>query len=156
MRRCAFLTVPAIAALAACSTPGGPPPSLQPRAAEGIDPRLPVVKPINDRPVDPALAGRLAALISQARSGDDAFGPAAAQAERLAAAAGPPQSDSWISAQQALSAAVAARTPTSGALSDIDALGADKLQRQGGLAPNDLAAIDDAGRIVGAIDERQA
>ena len=66
-------------------------------------------------------------------------------AQRLAAAAGPPQSESWIAAQLALSAAIEARAPTATALGDIDALGADKLQAQGGLAPADLGAIQSGG-----------
>src|SRR3954447_22560339 len=69
--------------LCACSSPGGPYPSLQPRAAEAIDPRVPVVKPMNNRPPTPALAARLAALVEQARSGDAAFNRAASHAERL-------------------------------------------------------------------------
>jgi hypothetical protein len=143
-------------ALDACTQPGGPYPSLQPRAAEAIDPRVPVVRPLNDRPVDPALAARLALLLSEARSGDAAFESAVALAERLAASAGAPQSESWVAAQQALSAAVAARAPTARALGDIDSLGAGKLEVQGGLAPSDLAAIGEAGAEVGAIDTRQA
>jgi hypothetical protein len=142
--------------LSGCASPGGPPPSLAPRAAEAIDPRAPVVRPINDRPVDAALARRLAELVSQARSGDSAFRGQAETAQRLAAAAGPPQSESWIAAQQALSAAIDARAPTTTALGDIDALGADKLQAQAGLAPADLAAIRSAGDEVGVLDQRQA
>jgi hypothetical protein len=142
--------------LSACSYPGGAPPSLAPRAAEAIVPRAPVVRPMNDRPVDPALAGRLAALVAQARNGDAAFQPAAAEANRLSASAGAPQTESWISAQQALTAAIAARGPTVAAIGDIDALGANKLQIQGGLAPSDLAAIQSAGAEVGAIDDREA
>ena len=42
------------------------------------------------------------------------------------------------------------------ALSDIDELGATTLQKQGGLAPNDLAAINRAAAEVTAIDRRQA
>src|SRR5215218_5842629 len=45
--------------LSACASTGGPYPSLQPRAAEAIDPRVPVERPINDRPTTPALAARL-------------------------------------------------------------------------------------------------
>ena len=153
MRRTLLLS---LCALSACSSPGGPYPSLQPRAAEAIDPRLEPVRPINDRPVTPALAAKLAALVEQARGGEAAFEPAAASAERLAAAAGAPQSESWIAAQSALSAAIAARTPTAVALSDIDALGATALQTQGGIAPNDLAAIKSAAAEVGALDRRQA
>jgi hypothetical protein len=142
--------------LGACSSPGGPYPSLQPRAADAIDPRLQPVRPMNDRPVKPALAGRLAALVEQARGGEAAFAPAAAEAERLASAAGAPQSESWMAAQEALSAAIAAGRPTALALADIDALGANALQTQSGIAPNDLKAIQSAADEVAAIDQRQA
>ena len=141
--------------LAGCSSAGGPYPSLQPRAAEAIDPRLQPVSPINDRPVAPALAAQLGALVDQARSGDSSFAAAIAQAERLAAGAGAPQSESWISAQEALSAAIAARKPTALAEADIDALAARALQTQGGIAPNDLKAIQDAAAQVAAISRGQ-
>jgi hypothetical protein len=153
MRRALTITM---LGLGACAPAGGPYPSLQPRAAEAIDPRLQPVRPINDRPVTPALARRLAALVEQARAGEAAFAPAAQTAERLASTAGARQSESWIVAQQALSAAVAARSPTATALSDIDALGATALQTQGGIAPNDLAAIREAAAEVAAMDSRQA
>lgn len=143
-------------ALAGCASEGGPFPSLQPRAAEKIDPRAPVGAPVNARPVTPALASRLAALVAQARSGDDAFEPAAVRAETLAAAAGARQSDSWIAAQEALSAAIAARAPTTRAMGDIDGLGASMLARQGGIAPSDLAALQQASGAIWRIDQRQA
>lgn len=150
------LTVLMSAALGACAPAGGPFPSLQPRAAEEIDPRVPVTRPMNDRPVTAALAARLGELVAQARSGDAAFAALADQAEKLAAAAGAPQSEGWVAAQQALSAAVDARGPTVRALADIDAIGASMLQAQQGLAPADLAAIQSAGAEAGAIDQRQA
>ena len=146
----------AVLALSSCSTPGGPYPSLQPRAGEAVDPRVPAARPMNDRPVTPALASRLAELIAEAHQGDAAFEPAADQAQKLANAAGPAHSESWIAAQEALTAAIAARGPTSNALADIDTLGATALQSQGGLAPNDLAAVKRAGAEAGAIDQRQA
>jgi hypothetical protein len=153
MRRTALLF---ILALTACSAPGGPYPSLQPRAAEAIDPRVPLVRPINDRPVTAGLAARLAALIDQAQSGDAAFDGAASVAERLAGGAGPPRSESWIAAQEALTAAIAARRPTATAMGDIDEIGATALQNQAGIAPNDFAAIKGAAAKVGAIDSSQA
>ena len=153
MRRSALLP---IIALSACSAPGGPYPSLQPRAAEVIDPRVPVIRPVNDRPATPALVERLSGLVGAARSGDSAFDGAASQAERLAAAAGAPQSEGWIAAEEALTAAIAARKPAAQALGDIDALAASALQTQGGIAPNDLAAIQRAQAEVGALDARQA
>jgi len=142
--------------LSACSTPGGPYPSLHPRAAEAIDPRVPVDRPLNDRPISSTLGARLAALVEQARSGDAAFEGAATTAERLAASAGSPQSEGWVAAQEALTAAIAARKPTTEALGDIDEVGATALQTQGGIAPNDLDAIKNAAAIVGSLDERQA
>ena len=141
--------------LASCAS-GNAPPSLLPRAAEAIDPRVPIVRPMNDRPVDPALAGRLAELVSQARSSDAAFEPAAAEAQRLAETAGAAQSESWIAAEQALTRATASRDPTVHAIGDIDALGGTRLQANGGLTPNDLEAIKSAGAEVAAIDDRQA
>ena len=145
-----------ILGLAACAPTGGAPPSLLPRAAESIDPRLPVAGAVNDRPVTPALASRLAELVAQARGGEAGFGPLADRAEQLAASAGEAQSESWVAAQQALSAAVSAREPVTRALGDIDALGANRLEAQGGLSPADLAAIRGAAAEVAAIDQRQA
>ena len=156
MRAPALLPLISLGLACGCAPQNWTPPSLAPRAAEAIDPRVPVVRPMNDRPVNAALASRLAELVSQAHSGDSAFRSQAETAQRLAEAAGPKQSESWIAAQQALSAAIEARAPTATALGDIDSLGADKLQAQGGLAPADLAAIRSAGEEVGALDQRQA
>ena len=153
MRRA--LLVPMIM-LGACASTGGPYPSLQPRAAEQLDPRLPLVRPMNDRPVTPALAARLGALDADAREASGTFEAAVSAAERLAASAGAPQSEGWTVAQEALSAAVAARRPVSEALAEIDTIGADALQSQRGLAPNDLAAIQDALAAVGELDRDQA
>ena len=154
MRTRAFLILTIV--MAGCAQVGGPYPSLQPSAAEAIDPRVPVERPINDRPVTPAIAVRLAELIALARAGDSAFVPLASVADRVAATAGAASSESWIVAQEALSAAVAARAPTVRALGDIDAIAATRLADQGGLAPNDLSAIQAAASEVGAIERRQA
>ena len=143
-------------AIAACAAPQGPYPSLQPRPAETIDPRLPVVRAVNDRPASADLVARLQSLVAQARAGDGTFEAAAETARRLAASAGARQSESWIAAQQALSAAIAAREPTARAMAEIDAIGAERLQAQGGIAPNELKAIEAASEEVAAIDRRQA
>jgi hypothetical protein len=140
---------------AACSAAGGPFPSLQPRAAEAIDPRVPVDRPMNPRPVDPALAATLERLIGEARAGDSDFASLIGSAERLAAGAGAPRSEGWIAAQEALTAAIAARRATATALADIDALGGDRLKAQGGMAPADAAAVQSAAAQVGALDSRQ-
>jgi ribonuclease D len=142
--------------LGACASPAGTRPSLAPRSAESIDPRVPVVSTAVQRPVDPALARRLGDLVGRARQSEAAFTAAAAEARRLAAAAGPPQSESWIAAQQAVSVAVAARAPVTRALGDVDAIAAEALARLGGMAPADLAAVEAAAAEVGAIDRREA
>ena len=111
---------------------------------------------MNDRPVGAALAARLSELVAEARSGSAAFETAMDDAERLAASAGGPQSEGWIAAQEALSAAIAAAGPTRVALGDIDGIGARALQTQGGISPNDLAAIKAAQNEVGGLDERQS
>ena len=156
MRTIGCVLLSATVALGACSTPGGPYPSLQPRVGELVDPRVPVDRPMNDRPVTPALASRLNDLVAQARSGEAAFAAAADAAERAAARAGAPQSEGWIAAQEAVSGAIAAAGQTRVALADIDEISATALQTQGGIAPNDLAAIKNASAEVGAIDQRQA
>ena len=150
------LAIAAISILAGCTAATGPGPSLAPRSAEAIDPRVPVVSTAVTRPVDAALAARLDELVRAAQQGDSAFNAAASEARRLAAAAGAAQSESWIVAQQAVSAAVAARAPTARALGDIDALAAGALARQNGIAPADLTAIEAAAAEVSAIDRRQA
>ncbi len=156
MRTAAVLMIFAAVGAGGCVRMVGASPNLAPRSAEAIDPRVPVPGIVNDRPVSPALASRLSALIAQARAGDRAFQPAAARARQLAGAAGRSQTESWVVAQEALSAAVGARAQTARALGDIDALGANALETEGGLAPADLAAIQSAAAEVGAIDRRQA
>ena len=141
--------------LAACSAPPLATPSLAPRTAESIDPRLPVGGPVPAGPAEAGLTARLAELVGQARSGDAAFAAAAGEAEQLAASAGERESESWTVAQQAVSVAVAARGPTSRALGDIDAIAASRLDQAGGILPGDLAAIDAAAAEVAAIDRRQ-
>lgn len=149
-------TIALLAGLSGCAAPGSPYPSLQPRAAERIDPRIPVEAAVNGRPASAELVARLDSLVAQARSGHAAFAEAADTARRLADAAGTRQSESWIAAQQALSVAVAARAPVGTALADVDALGSDKLQAQRGLSPSDFKAIQDASAAIGAIDAREA
>ena len=141
---------------AACTGPTGDLPSLQTRAAESMDPRLPVERPINDRPADPALIARLGSLVAQARAGEPQFEAAINTARRAADGAGAPQTEGWIVAQEALSGAVEARGAVALALAAIDSLGANLLARQGGLAPSDKQAIEEAAALVEAIDRRQA
>jgi hypothetical protein len=151
-----LLPLASLLTVAACTAPAVNAPSLAPRAAEAIDPRLPIPEAAPSGPASPALVARLDTLVGQARQGDAAFQAAAGEAERLAAAAGDPQSESWVVAQQALSAAVAAREAVTQALGDIDGLGSTELASKGSVSPADQAALAAAAATVGAIDRRQA
>jgi hypothetical protein len=155
MRRHAPLI--AVLLLSACSTAGtGPPPSLAPRAAEAIDPRVPIPDAVPSGPVDAALAGKLNALVGQARSGVSMFETKRAEAERLASGAGPMASESWIAAQQALSLLVEQYGVTTKAAADIDALAASRLDSLHWIRPADQQAIAAAAAQVGAINDAQA
>lgn len=145
-----------VIAAGACTAPAVKAPSLAPRVAESIDPRLRIGNAAPVRPPRAALVSRLSALVAQARAGEPAFQAAAAEAERLAAAAGDQQSESWVLAQQALSVVVAAREPVTRALGDIDAIGSVELATRGALAPADQAALAEAAATVSEIDRRQA
>ena len=153
MRLCAL---PLIAALAGCAAPPLQPPSLAPRSAEDIDPRVPVLEPQLSQSVDPGLSAQLATLVARAEAGDAQFRAASGGAQRAAASAGARESESWIAAQQALSALIAARAPVTRALGDIDALAAGRVQRLGGIAAADMRAIQAAAARVAEIDSRQA
>ena len=153
MRRPIFL---ATLALSACTSPGGPYPSLQPRPAEAIDPRVPVEVPPPDMTPSAGLTQQLDTIAAQAASGDSAFQPLAQHAAELAKSAGPNESESWVVAQQALSAAIAARAPVAKALADVDALGAERIHAKGGISAGDMMAIDTAAARVAGIDSREA
>ena len=156
MRRRLSLVILPLALLTACATQRAAEPSLAPRAAQAIDPRVPLPSGPEPGSVQPSLQAQLNALIADARAGDSAFAGAAGEAERLAAAAAGPGSESWIAAQQALSAVVAARAQTTRAVGDIDQIVAASLATRGGIRPADLDAVQAAAREASAIDNRQA
>ena len=130
-------------------------PSLARRAAESIDPRVPVIA-VASGPVDAALVARLGKLVAEGREGARSFDAQLGQTEALAKAAGPAQSESWIVAQEALSALEGARAKTTAALADIDAIAAGRIKSGAGLGPADLAAIDAASSELRAIADRQS
>lgn len=150
---CPLLILPLAAA---CSITSSPEPSLAPRAAEAIDPRIPIPDESATGPVDPALAGRLSALVGEVRAGVAAFEEREAAATRLAADAGPVSSEGWIAAEQALSRLVEQHGVTTRAAADIDALASSRLDRQHWIAPADRQAIEAAAAEVASISAGQA
>ena len=157
MRTRLSLVIVTLGLASGCATPpAANTPSLAPRAAEAIDPRVPIPNELVVGPADASLSTRLAALVDQAQAGDTAFRGVIDNAERLAASAGAQSSESWIAAQQALSAAQSARAPTTRALGDIDELASTALETKGGIPAGNLAAIQKAAATVSEIDRGQA
>jgi hypothetical protein len=151
-----LLLLAALPLAAACAMTTSTEPSLAPRAAEAIDPRLPVPGDVSAGTVDPALAGRLSALVAEVNSSVPAFEAREAEASRLAAGAGPEASESWIVAEQALSRLVEQYGVTTRAAADIDALASSRLDGQRWIAPADREAISAAAAEVASIGARQA
>lgn len=151
------LSVSLLLTLAACSYPGaGPEPSLAPRGAEAIDPRVPIPSEVPSGPADSNLVRQLEELVAAAREGVPEFEAREAEASRLAADAGPESSESWVAAQQALSRLVEQYGVTTRAAADIDALASTRLESRRWIAPADQAAIAAAAAAVAAISQAQA
>lgn len=142
--------------LAAACAPFGKEPSLSPRPAEAIDPRLPVVDRSGELPADPRLAAEISALRDRAIVAAAAVEPALQNATLAVAAAGARESESWVAAQQLVSAAIAARAPFARALGDFDVLLAERIRGGRRLVPQDLAMVQRVAEQLGAIDRRQA
>lgn len=138
-----------------CASGGKEPPSLAPRAAEKIDPRLPIVDRSGELPADPALAAALADARRTAAEAARQVDPAIASARSAAAGAGAKGSESWITAQQLLSVAVAARAPFTKALGDFDRLISERIQRGSRLVPRDLEIARSVAADLAALDQRQ-
>lgn len=152
-----FVLILAPGLLAACSVPHtGPEPSLAPRPAEAIDPRVPIPSDVPAGDADPALSARLSELVGLVRGGVPLFEARLEEANRLAAGAGSEASESWVAAQSALSRLVEQYGVTTRAAADIDALAADRLEKQKWIAPADQAAIAATQSEAASISNRQS
>lgn len=154
MRRCLVTGMFFVLAAACAPLPEGP--SLSPRAAEKIDPRLPVADRSDALPGDPQFASALAALRGRALAAAADVEPALRAAESAVQVAGAPGSESWIAAQQLVSAAVAQRAPFTRALGDLDTLVAERIRTGARLVPSDLQLAEAVGQELAAVDRRQA
>ena len=122
-------------------------PSLLPRPAETADIDTPAATPAPPTPADTTQSALIAKLLDQARLGDAVF-------EKMLPAAtvnAPPQSEAWITAQNARSAVEVARGPTLDALSALDAAIGDAIDKG-----QDTAALAVARSEVQAIYDRQS
>ena len=122
-------------------------PSLAPRPAETADIDTPAPAPTPPQPADAAQAALIAKLVDMAKQGDTAF----QKVLPATITSGPPQSEAWIAAQSARSAAESARGPTLDALSGLDTAIGEAIDK--GL---DTAALAAARTEVQAIYDKQA
>lgn len=137
--------------LAACAAPAGDPPSLAKRPAEIIDPRLPVGG-TPDYSKTAAMTAKIAAIEDDAAIGIAAFEALREPTSARIAGAGPTNSESWVSAVEALSRLEAARRPLVMALADLDALVTDREW----VNPADRDAVQAAVARLAPIDAEQA
>jgi hypothetical protein len=116
------MTVPLAAlALGAC-TASSTGPSLAPRAVETRGLEEPVAPTVAAQPADAALRGKIDAALADVRNGQTAFAALLPRAQAAADGAGAAGSESWLSAQQLVSALEGARGPSPAGLATIDEL----------------------------------
>lgn len=152
VRFCFYVPLLAALALAGC-TSSGPFPSLALRPGEG---NIMLAEPMHPAPIlpdDPALRQRVASLLAQANAGGQAFGAAYPGTVAAVSRAGAPGSDSWVSAQVALSRLETSRGDTSAALAALAQLSTDRSEEPTSAA--DFAAIEAAIANVGGIVQGQ-
>ena len=147
--------LPLLLLAAGCIAAEADPPSLGPRAIEGVlDEPARAIAPVASAD-DPALAARIGELVAEAEAGDARFAeqlPAAEQAVSRAAGS-VAESEAWIVAQVELSALEGARSPTTTALGALDEIFAR--QAIDG-APAETEALSTARERVAALYEGQA
>ena len=151
-----LLPLVAMSILAACSAPMMHEPSLAPRAAESIDPRVPIRDTTPSGTVDTELGIKLDVLFAEVSQAVPLFEQREVEASRLAAEAGPMASESWVAAEQALSRLVEQHGVTTRAAADIDALASERLEGQHWIKPADREAIAAAAAEVAAINDSQS
>lgn len=141
----ALLLLPAIPAIAA-------PPSLAKRPVEDRSMAEPVRQATPPAPADAALQAQIAGLVGKAQGGQTAFAALLPQASRAVSTAGAQDSESWIAAQQLLSALEDARAPSTQALSELDSTIAVRLN---GGAEAGIAELQAADTQVAALIQGQ-
>ena len=143
-------------ALAGCTATTAGEPSLGRRAAEAIDPRLPVTNAPATDPADPSLTARVAELLAQGRAAEAAFNAAEPRVTQLVAASGPAQSESWITAQLAFSELARLRGPAVVAAADLDEMRATQAQSGKPALASELQLVESAAEELRAINARMA
>jgi hypothetical protein len=139
--------------LAACADAGAGP-SLAKRPIESLDLGEPVRQVAPPVPADATLRARIAGIMEAAQSGQRAFAALLPKADSAASAAGADGTESWVAAQQLLSALESERAPSTAALAELDALIATRLKDGNEAGLTELEAADS--KIAALVDAQQA
>lgn len=134
-----FLLAPLLLAACAGENVG---PSLAKRPIESLDLAEPVRQVTPPAPADATLRTRITEIVERAEAGQRAFAAALPKAESAASAAGADGSESWVAAQQLLSALESERAPSTAALSELDALISTRLKDGNEAGLTELQAAD--------------
>ena len=127
--------------LAACTSEAVGP-SLAKRPIESRDMSEPVRQVAPPAPADAPTRAQIAALVERAQAGQRAFEALLPRVASAASAAGAEGSESWIAAQQLLSALENERAGSTQALSELDALVAARLNSGSDTGVTELQAAD--------------
>jgi hypothetical protein len=138
------------ATLAGCAATGDFP-SLAPRPIEKTANEEPVAATAPIAGADAALLTRVTAIVESGESGHRAFlTEIAAARPAIERGSGTAEgSEAWVAAQQAYTAADAARGALTAALTDLDAL---RREQADNANPGNQAALDQAAQRLGALD----
>ncbi|HEV2567813.1 hypothetical protein [Sphingomonas sp.] len=127
-------------------------PSLARRPIESRDLNAPPAEAAAPAAADAALAREIATLVERAEAGQRAFAALLPRAQSAAANAGADGSESWVAAQQLLSALESSRAETGAALAGVDALLSARVQARSDAG---LAELQAAAQRIGALAEAQ-
>jgi hypothetical protein len=138
--------------LSACSSAGiGP--SLAKRPIESRDLSEPVREAVPPAPADASLRAQIERLVQRAQAGQNAFAALQPKAESAATAAGADGSESWVAAQELLSALESERAPSTAALAELDALIAERVRAGSDAGLAELRAAD--AQVTQLVDAQQ-
>lgn len=141
-------------ALTACLDRGEYP-SLKPRAYEIAD-RGPPPPPPPAPPARADIVARAAALLGEAQAGQRAFAAELLRVRPVVARAGAVNSESWITAQEAVSGLDASRAATVIALAELDALASSGVDAAGlRFGDNDFAQLRATAGTIQALAQEQ-
>lgn len=131
-------------------------PSLRPRAFEGTGAGVPLPPPPPAAPPSAQTLARVAALVDRAEAGNEKFSAELVRARPVIARAGAADSETWITAQEQLSALDASRAEALAASAELDALNLAGVDAAGlRFAEADFAAIRAGADQVGALLQAQ-